>query len=512
MSITNILNLDENSDTNHNQISFENPTEESLKEIIFDLDIDLDIRMKALEIYNKEYPSETFNILNLFITMFLFSQTTLLFQFLCHIAKHSNLKIEFKIEIGKCLSDYSENKQHISDGFKILCSLCDHKEFSTLTTPYKVDAICCLMKSGEYKLECENYFCNIVNDTHIECDYRYKTILSLEHKIENKDLQKHFLSVICLSFLRNKLNHTRYRILSAQYLLQRCKIQPSNEVESYLVEFAQDGQLDYNIRADASDVLLQLGSEENKLIARELIMLLSRVVGPVRTIFDNAQNVHVEEIEESVITMLEFLHSSIHIKTTFEQVQKEIKTYIETYEIKENIEKITTALNRIYMDRALYGKFNSTLVSVFLQIWTYIHLQEEHKDEMFKRLIEELIEMSGTCSTGYVSRLVNSISGFGDFNLRISWEDQIKGNFAGRINARIRAINDEEEREYILTEMILAPSDYENRKHFLKFLRENFLAIREELYNEFREHIDDASFDLGIRRALLHYECGEIDN
>ena len=53
----------------------------------------------------------------------------------------------------------------------------------------------------------------------------------------------------------------------------------------------------------------------------------------------------------------------------------------------------------------------------------------ENEEEMRKRMLEELEEMSATCSTGFASRLINVISGFGEFNIRISWEDQIIANF-----------------------------------------------------------------------------------
>ena len=67
---------------------------------------------------------------------------------------------------------------------------------------------------------------------------------------------------------------------------------------------------------------------------------------------------------------------------------------------------------------------------------------------MKKRLLEELEEMSGTCSSGFASRLVNVISGFGDFKLTISWRDQIIANFTGRLNARARDItNDDKMKE-----------------------------------------------------------------
>ena len=175
---------------------------------------------------------------------------------------------------------------------------------------------------------------------------------------------------------------------------------------------------------------------------------------------------------------------------------------------------------------------------------------------MKDRLLEELVDMSGTCSSGFASRLVNVISGFGDFNIRISWKDQIIANLTGRLNAKIKNIistdlsveelkqlyylmyyeydkssdtkpesveeffekseksdnmlNLEDiKAEYqnrVLCEMMIAPSAYADRKHFIKFFREHLLSIREEMYEEFCKHITDTDYDLYFRMALINYD------
>ena len=50
--------------------------------------------------------------------------------------------------------------------------------------------------------------------------------------------------------------------------------------------------------------------------------------------------------------------------------------------------------------------------------------------------------MSGKCATGYVTRLVNALSGFGDFSLKISWEDEISTKISMRLNQEIIKIED----------------------------------------------------------------------
>ena len=377
------------------------------------------------------------------------------------------------------------------------------------------------------------------------------------------------------------------RFLAAQYLLQKCSLilEEKNNIEHMLLGFATDEELDYDRRADAADVLLQLGSEEMKQYGRNIIRELGQIDGGVATIFNNAQNVHIKEVEKSVIEILEFFatfptHTINEIAIDFTYIESQITNILKKEKDPDAVtptereEKIRLALNRIHMDQALYSKFNNTLDNILIKIWSYIR-GHECEDELRKRLLEELEEMAGTCSTGFVSRLINVVSGFGLFNIRISWEDQIVANFSGRLNACARTIlnddsifhknklndvvvlwlNEPDQKDIrtnlinklliqedlgevpkmenivddfllenraektelclehfslqVITEMSISSSTLEARQYFALFLRSNIAAIREEMYAEFKEHLDDTSFDLYMRKALMHYE-GEL--
>ena len=60
----------------------------------------------------------------------------------------------------------------------------------------------------------------------------------------------------------------------------------------------------------------------------------------------------------------------------------------------------------------------------------------------------------------------------------------------------------------VLEEMTVNSNDYESRRNFLKFFRKNMLGIRQELYEEFKNHIRDTDFDLYFRAAISSYETG----
>lgn len=459
----------------------------------------------------------------------------------------------------------NRNKNRISVGYKALNIVCSNMQ--NVPTPCRVEAICKLMESPNHKDNTVKYLEDFVRDDNIACDYRYKTILKLENigsdilrrelfekfsdkkfvkdiyekmskniqkllpkvkiDVNNKKLWTSVLSrfsydELCLAypnktenidfyiykaqyaFLFYENNDIYYRIVSGQYLLQKCKLSDPKryQIERCILNFAKNTSIDYNRRGDATDVLLKLGTIGMKQEARKIITLLGNINGQSYTVFDNAQNVHTYSVEESVSEILEYLSGLplmkikdipldfSYINSQIEEMLKEQKSAIQTFNqssskplntkilntktksnktkekcsyCENNIcdehftedkykfctneclrffyrdEKIRLSMNRIFIDRALYSKYNSSLINILLKIWTYLS-GNEHEKEMKKRLLEELEEMSGTCSSGYASRLVNIISGFGEFNIRISWEDQIIANFTGRLNALVRNI------------------------------------------------------------------------
>lgn len=649
---------------------------DNLPATILDLSQNMETRMKALELYYEEKASETNEIISRLNGMYQMSGIAILEQFLCKIAYNTKIDILLRLEASKALLVYKEleddiektdteeevkekeeenklvqlrNNKRKENSANVLKEICSNGQ--ELPTPCRIEAIISLLELELYPNEVNDAFITLVNDQNIECEFRYRTIISLEKKsleyykntlnnyfadkdfvaelfaefldlilkefpdfspnIENhkffellitrmgydfaKKMCTKYTDKICpyesflfnaqLAFLKYDFNMTYYKVLAGQYLLQKFNLNTSQreEVEYILLSIAGDEELDYDRRADAADVLMQLGSPEMKENGRAIIMQLGGVDGRVRTVFDNAQNVHNEEVEESVAEVLEFFammplkmvnKQTIefdYVKEQVEDMVKKMKESMDEEEFKDREKKIQVALSRIYLDRALYSKYNSTLSNILIKVWSYL-VGHEHEEEMRKRLLEELEEMSGTCSTGFASRLINVISGFGEFNIRISWEDQIIANFSGRLNAAARNItnvegvfyneklddvmklwfNAKEQKElkdsiieklqtseyitgnptltnvvdaYLLTgteekittaveyfaenvlnEMALPSSSTHERLHFSLFFRTYVAYIREEMYQEFTDHLDDTSFDLYMRKALMHYE------
>lgn len=608
--------------------------------IILDNTVNNQTRLKVLEKFFEARENDSIEIINKITGIYQFSGSKLIEHFLFIIATESNISSFLKLECAKSLLSFEEleegsdsdddedlanikresdtairerNQKRKENGFSVLNTVCS--SMSDMPTPCVIEAVFLLMTSSNYTEQCIGYLCSLLCDEEIDCDYRYKIILALEKqtKIENKELYL-YNGLFC--FLLFAKNMTMYRILAGQYLLQKIKLSTDDieEIQNIILSFAIDDELDYDRRADAADLLLQLGSPDMKIKGREVINHLAQLKGIVRTIFDNAQNVHTVEIENSVMHILEFLadfpikkvneqpidfeYVNSNIENTLKELRNIPHLEIESNNIKGNCsfcnspvefyienenkkfccnicyksytkeENIKVSMNRIYMDRLLYSKFNITLNHILIKVYSYMITQDNY-EEMYKRLLEELDDMSGTCSSGFASRLVNVISGFGEFNIQISFADQIISNFAGRLNARLKKITEtnsiflnerlndmielyilsnselhnslketikektgkepttnldiinefltENRTEKIndclnefqlnaLNELTIESSSFNDRKNFLLFFRSNMSSLRTELWEEFKEYVNDTDFDLAFRRAIYNYE------
>jgi hypothetical protein len=635
-STTTIAIIDLRSDNDHNPITADLSID--LSSIVMDFNQEQPVRIKAFEAYCDQIGEDAIELMSKITGMYQFSGISVLQKFLFRICSHGQIPVLLKLEAAKSLLSFEEDEDEDKKGFED--SVIRNKKrlklgFSALDyvcyaigdpTPCRVDAIYTLMNSADHKREADTYFRELISDTLIDCDYRYKAILSLErYSFENKI---YFLERACLEFIFFENNATPYRILAAQKLLTSELAETSEQnrerVFAQVLEFAQDTDLDYNLRADAADLLLGLGSDEIKIEGRKIIDELGAILGPVRTVFENAQNVHTKTIEDSAMEMLEYLFDLPIYKVdgepiTFEQVRVEIAQILPPVDkpcrrgctshcmgndvVRECSDeckrryKIEVGLNRIQMDRALYSKYNFALSKILVGVWSFVAVHND-RSELEKRLIEELYDMSGTCSSGYAERLVNVMSGFCDLSLKISWSEQITANFSGRINARAREIEAEdspfrneklreivgqwlnthpevrgnletyqkfqesttrhigsvnamwgrencdrvlehqtspsgdwenvmkrmidefltEDRdtkvdlcvtdfaEAVINEMTVITSRWDERKNFSLFLGYHLSFIKEELWNEFKEHLSDTDIDLYIRTALIAYE------
>ena len=486
-----------------------------------DLYVDLQTRLLYLEQFCKNEPEQFGELISCISGMYGFSRTLALKQYIIEIAKAEQFPIIYRIDCAKQLGE---------DGYGIIHQLCRHVQFAFLPSPIRVETVIYLMKykkTDEYKEDTKYFFCEIVNDIHIDTLYRFRLIQRLENdfKIEQPKVKKgekneekkeeneididsfyYYANEASRTFVESPFNHVVYRVICCQYIFQKCQQHLHPYANEFLLLTASSPEIDEDIRADACDILLAYGTPENVENARMILFVIGGGERIRNNIFKNSQNVHNHAIESSVEKLIEYICTYIPTRLkpyVFEKAKEELEERIANQD-KYDKKILEQAIIRITIDRAVYGRLHLPLYQIFTKMWTYIQ-DSTFKEELENRLMEELIDSHNKCSSGYVSRIVNTISGFGEVSLQISFEDQIVSVLETRLNEKI--MNEPEDvSEKILDEMTLPVRFYDKRGSFLKFFRTHISKIREDMYMEFRDYITDQDYDLFFRKAIMHYE------
>lgn len=359
----------------------------------------------------------------------------------------------------------------------------------------------------EYLEVAQEVLLDIIDTIEYPCDYRYKIITSFVFSQKRGfstlfnfgrikiPYNEEFVSGLQMVFFYNTENDIRYRILSGQNLLQMETIdqKEKEKIANQILLVANDDTLDENTRADAADVVLRLCQGQLRTRARGIIQSLGRGgdnFKNTRNLYEDSQNVHNQGISESILKFIEnFIENVIHKYDegeipSFEMVHSQVIKLINSKELipKDKI-KTLRSLNRISIDTSTFTKYNIGLAEIFVHVWLRMRIYKpEEQETLQNRLIEELIDMSETCSSGHYERLINVLSLY-DSVVKIDWKDQIIANISGRLNASIR--DAPEDIRDTLACGAMSDADKEEKKVYRNFLKENLKLLKEELYEEF---------------------------
>ena len=506
---------------------------------------------------------------------------------LIKIIKESILPIELKYECAKSI--YCEYKERISsentienvayDLFLYILSI-ENSEIPDfyINSIIKVQIIQYLLESYNNMENVKDILYKFMIDKNLHEYFKFLSVLQLA---ENPNTKSEYVVEMFRTICFSRVLRSRYIILASQFMLGNSifSMEDKLEVENIILSMCRDNHLDYDLRADAADLLLTQGiTETTRQIALDTIIALGLNRGALAntSIYDNKQNVHDISIEESVKKAIEYL-ASINLETkdgvyvTYNDTCKEIiseyckmnnieinndclllkdvdKQENESNEIKEdknehdikeneqeledidneferisdkkdvnyNLGLIKASLLRFSLDRALYSNFQK-IQTLFIKVWQIIK-SHEYKETLTQRLLEELIEMSGSCSSGHVSRLINVLSGFEIdgkmMNLTINYKDEMTSVMMTKINKIISQIGesgkpeDEKYQNDILEEMMWT-TNLELRFTFNKFFRDNIIQIRNDLLQEYvtdQKLMDMETFEINFRAILEKFE------
>jgi hypothetical protein len=478
-------------------------------------------------------PDEALDMLTRWRDMMLFlkgkSQLEMV-ELLTLIAKNSLLDGHNRTSIAVVLYNYA----YLNECYEICNSIATDKGKRQDGKPnvlheYRIEACRYLFASenDEYKELSQECLIEMLEDQSLKSEYRYTKIIAcfisvsgIKTFFNDKKLRtlydEDFVYGLQSTFFNNPLNGVRERILSGQHILsmENSPIAEKTEIANILLEIANNTEFEENVRADAADVVLRLGIDDQRKKARHLIGVIGNAknnvnnedpLTRVNTLYNNSQNIHDENIEKSVATFIEKMLNDNSFKIdSYEVAHTEVAEMVKTREIerRDNF-LILKALNRIAIDTAKFTSFNVTLAEIFAHVWSRIKTYKgDIRNTLNNRLIEELIDMGDTCSSGHSGRFVNVLA-IVDDDLRIGFDAQIIANVAGRINARIKTTKDIEERAAIT--MGMSPNAAEEDKIiYTTFITKATEELHTELYKEFvnGKYISEKEFEEYFREAI----------
>lgn len=480
-------------------ISLNNLTYEELLDILSDPDYEMNSRVRVINVISEKFYGKCEHLVSKITSMYFFSGIQFLGDFIFEIVKKCKLDFLYKLELAKTLATNDER------GFELIVDLA--KNCPDILN--RTEAIRYLYRNSKYRIIAYEYFLDIMNDPTFPCEDRYNNIFMIQTFPLKKDEKENCLIDTLFKWLDLYTIYTTYRILACQYLLLQAKIKDERRERIYTILFtvAEDRELDVNLRADAVDLVLQTRDQEYQVRALEILETLGNVHGRSFSIYENAQNVHNTHVEKSAMKVIEYLRDKGLPTKPFQNIYDEILKSVEeqTAEIKE---KTKSSLLRIKLDVAKYYYDTFTLKEMLALVYAFAESDPNEK-EIKKRIVEELCDSANVCSTGNAFRILNAITGFSEVGIQIGWEDQILSKFSLKFKNMFDKLSDEgEEGDFkfaVLEEWFIPTNRYLERQSFEKFFRQAYPSIREELWEEFKNDMEEPEFDLYTRKAVIKY-------
>jgi len=387
-------------------------------------------------------------------SVYQFTKTDNNTKLLLGICSHKDIDITIKnlvlavfnddLELKLKILETSENKFNLIVFFDIFKRLIDDKIYISNKT--RIDKII------EY-----------VSSRNSNEEYYYKIYKNVVYFKEKKCAIEFYRRLF-----KNSNEHTK--ILCADALKDH--VSPDEIIPS-IISMCDNIENNDRLLADAADLLLRWGYNADKYFRK--------LSGLNQTVFENKENAHLFATDKNIENFIDYL--SLISVSKVDENDLFIK-YSEKYKSMSN--KTDIALSRIYIDQSIYKGYS--LLTIFLKMCKCIQ-EHNHKLELEKRLVEELEEMSGTCSSGHIIRLANVFNGF-DFELNLGIEEEFRYKFKHIIMTEIK---DDEE--------LILDSD-----KLSVFLMKNVDKIFNVLWEDYKGQMLKTEFEDLFRKEYVKYE------
>jgi hypothetical protein len=234
-----------------------------------------------------------------------------------------------------------------------------------------------------------------------------------------QDIHPHWFSVAS-----EKKHPLELTLLSCRYLLRT--LNPGNALRHSILEFILDQiestEISENLKGDSCDILITCG-EGDEIDYGEACLkkLIKQQTSNPENLY-NSQSVHNSSFVESAVKILRELRKSYTPDKTIDFLKEMIQVP------QEHTEKVNKFFYRALTDTTKFDVY--TILDCLYLVGKKI--QEVTGDSYItclNRLIEEILDAQDTCSTGYLVRIVNVLSGIiegSEFSLKLDPRQELK--------------------------------------------------------------------------------------
>ena len=372
--------------------------------------------------------------------------------------------------------------------------------------------------SFEDRIQCVRYMCYIpYKDYVLHCVEASKSIICEDkydvynryfffaNNMRNSKLDGHVVHELHPYFFilsREKTYPLELTLMSARYIVSQYDYlsDERNSVLEYLLDIADDKDESVYARSECADILLTLGEGNEIIFANQVIEELGDLYNENKnkTIYTNAQNAHNESINENTRNIIRALYKEYLLTKTYSDLSKMSYEPIhrELLGINNEVEdKLHSFFYRVMTDPFRFERLSLSdiLFLVYNKILTF-----ENKNELMKRLLEEIIDCDMTCTTGYFTRIVNTLNGFiTNTCFTINPRDELRSVIFARINRNIRRLA-EKTREKVLESL-------EEGEHsvFEEFM--DYYSPEEEIRKEYEGLLKEEEFDEIFKKCVNEF-------
>jgi hypothetical protein len=407
-------------------------------------------------------------------------------EYLAGIARRADEDVYTRFSAASILTEHVDRYIDMSrTGYALINDLCDgdsHLQFRHSLIMY-------MTRSGSHLFQTTQRLRKEINSENIPENKKYSFALRVEDEPIPQARKTYFAARVLPYFLRDECMDG---IMAAQRIVSMCKEKYDQlfvRACLYLLDICYTSTSTNN-RADAADVLLTSKDDVLVSLGRDVIDTLAGS----DMYHASEQNVHMSSIEASCANNLERL---LAVQVDVKEYDESVASFVEQCTPSPSL---TLALERVDKDRARHTTYNVTLAFVFCRVWAYIQ-KSSHARVLGVRLYEELVDGAGLCSSGFLARMINSLSGYDGFGVGVSFEDQVYAYFSKKLEELIR---DSECSDELLDELTKSTSGQVG-DNLRTFIQKNIYEIRTYLEKEFRGYISDADIELYFKRAYVKY-------